>query len=91
MDAGRTIYDIGPDGRRSTSAWDMEQQLIADTGFVEPWPSSPAGTRYHNHYLVTDGYKYWGMGPQGDRDPPEAISVINRAGHPDGIQARTVS
>jgi RHS repeat-associated protein len=34
MNAGRLIIDIGPDGRVTTSAWDMEQGLIASRGYT---------------------------------------------------------
>jgi len=39
---------------------------------------TPAPPRYHNHYLVVDGHRYWAMGPLGDADPIEAKTVINR-------------
>lgn len=53
--------------------------LIADQGFVEPWPPLPARAIYNNHYLVIDEWKYWAMGAHGDLDPPEQMTVINRA------------
>lgn len=54
-------------------------RVIAARGTVEPWPPPPAQAIYHNRYLVIDGHKYWAMGPQGDLDPPEEMTVINRA------------
>ncbi len=54
-------------------------RLIARRGVQEPWPSPPAVARYHNRYLMLDGKKYWAMGPRGDSDPPEKMTVINRA------------
>jgi len=63
-------------------------RLIQQQGVVEPWPPPPATAIYHNRYLVIDGYKYWGMGPLGDRDSPEQRTVINRAeGLPDSSAA----
>ena len=56
---------------------------IAEHGFVEPWPPAPARAIYHNHYWVIGEHKYWGMGPHGDLDPPEGMTVINRARHPE--------
>jgi hypothetical protein len=55
---------------------------IADQGSIEAWPPPPARAVYHNHYLMLDGYKYWAMGPHGDRDVPEQMTVINRASRP---------
>lgn len=57
-------------------------RLIENEGVVEPWPPPPAPAKYHNHYLVIGDHKYWAMGPEGDRDPPEEKSVINRESHP---------
>lgn len=54
-------------------------QAIHDRGIVEPWPPPPAVAIYHNHYLAIGGLKYWTMGPSGDRDPIEEMTVINRA------------
>lgn len=56
--------------------------LIRTEGFVEPWPPAAATPIYHNHYLVIDGWKYWAMGSDGDRDPIEELTVLNRATHP---------
>ena len=53
-------------------------RLVQNRGLSEPWPSPPQDPIYHNHYLVIGGYKYWAMGPQGDLDPPEEKTVINR-------------
>jgi hypothetical protein len=47
-------------------------RVIVEEGFVEPWPPAPSEAVYHNHYLVIDGHKYWGMGPHGDQDHPDA-------------------
>ena len=57
-------------------------QVIETWGIVEAWPPPPATPRYHNHYVVIGGHKYWAMGPHGDLDPPEEMTVINRALHP---------
>jgi hypothetical protein len=57
-------------------------QLIATRGIVAPWPPPPETAIYHNRYLLIDGFKYWAMGPRGDLDPPEEMTVINRAVHP---------
>ena len=57
-------------------------RLIANEGAIEPWPPPPAAAIYHNRYLVLDGHKYWAMGPKADLDPPEEMTVINRATHP---------
>lgn len=54
-------------------------RLITEQGFVEPWPPPPDRAIYHNHYLVIGEHKYWAMGDHGDLDPPEAMTVINRA------------
>ncbi|RHW29023.1 hypothetical protein D0Z08_00945 [Nocardioides immobilis] len=54
-------------------------QLIGAHGVQEPWPPPPARPIYHNHYLVLGKHKYWAMGPQGDSDPPDEKTVINRA------------
>jgi hypothetical protein len=54
-------------------------RLIAQQGFVEPWPPAPARAIYHNRYLVIGDHKYWAMGAHGDLDPPEQMTVINRA------------
>ncbi len=54
-------------------------RLIARCGVREPWPPPPAAARYHHPYLTIDGKKYWAMGPHGDSDPPEQMTVINRA------------
>jgi hypothetical protein len=54
-------------------------RLIAARGVVEPWPPAPAKPRYHNPYLVIADWKYWALGPHGDADPPEGMTVINRA------------
>ena len=54
-------------------------QVIQTQGSVEPWPPPPASPRYLNRYLVIGAHKYWAMGPQGDRDPVEEKTVINRA------------
>lgn len=53
--------------------------LIARDGVTEPWPPPPAPPIYHNRYLVLGEHKYWAMGPNADRDPPDAMTVINRA------------
>ena len=57
-------------------------QLIADEGAVAPWPPPPAPAVYHNRYLIVGAHKYWAMGPRGDQDPPEEMTVINRAIYP---------
>ena len=41
-----------------------------------PPPNSPI---YNHPYLVVGHYKYWTMGPSGDRHPPQDMTVINRA------------
>jgi hypothetical protein len=74
----------------TVKAWQLEWspdfdafcRLIAQHGFVEPWPPPPARVIYHNHYLVIGRHKYWAMGAHGDLDPPEQMTVINRALHP---------
>lgn len=53
--------------------------FISTAGRTEAWPPPPAPARYYNTYLVIDGLKYWAMGPQGDADPVEEKTVINRA------------
>ena len=65
-----------------TAEFEAFCQLIADEGFVEPWPPAPAKPIYHNHYLVIGDHKYWAMGPHGDLDPVHEMTVINRAVHP---------
>ncbi|MBA2387270.1 MAG: hypothetical protein H0V69_09280 [Acidimicrobiia bacterium] len=55
-------------------------RLIADQGVREPWPSPPAKAIYHNRYLVIGEHKYWAMGPYGDLNSPQEMTVINRAG-----------
>ena len=69
---------------RSDLATEFEAfcRLIEDEGVVEPWPPPPARARYHNHYLVIGDHKYWAMGPNGDLDPPEGNTVINRERYP---------
>jgi hypothetical protein len=57
-------------------------RLIKAEGVVEPWPPAPDRPIYHNHYLIIGGWKYWAMGANGDLDPPEELTVINRAAHP---------
>ena len=54
-------------------------QFIADAGIAEPWPPPPDSPIYNHPYLVVGHYKYWTMGPSGDRHPPEDMTVINRA------------
>lgn len=54
-------------------------QLIAEIGVPEPWPPLPDALIYNHPYLVVGDYKYWTMGPSGDRHPPEDMTVINRA------------
>jgi hypothetical protein len=54
-------------------------QLIQHQGTVEAWPPVPAEPIYHNRYVVIGPHKYWAMGPHGDRDPVEEMTVINRA------------
>jgi hypothetical protein len=41
-------------------------RLIAVEGVVEPWPSAPEKSIYHNSYLLVGAHKYWAMGPYGD-------------------------
>lgn len=54
-------------------------RLIAERGYVEPWPPPPARAIYNNHYFIIENWKYWAMGAHGDLDPPEEMTVINRA------------
>ena len=54
-------------------------RLIRSEGVVEPWPPPPQAPVYRNHYLRVGDHQYWAMGPRGDRDPPEEMTVINRA------------
>jgi hypothetical protein len=56
--------------------------VIADEVVVEAWPPPPAQAVYPNRHLVIDEHKYWAMGPRGDLDPPEEMTVIDRAVHP---------
>jgi hypothetical protein len=53
-------------------------ELIQERGAVEPWPPLPAEPLYHNRYLAIGDHKYWAMGPKGDRDAVEEMTVINR-------------
>lgn len=48
--------------------------LIRRDGEVKPWPKDASRARYHNTYLVIDGWQYWTMGA-----PVEDTTVINRA------------
>jgi len=52
---------------------------IQSHGTVEPWPPAPATAIDHNKYLVIGDHKFWAMGPNGDRDAVEEMTVINRA------------
>lgn len=54
-------------------------RLIMSHGVVEPWPSPPERAIYRNSYLVVGDWKYWVMGPHGDQNLPEEMTVINRA------------
>ena len=53
--------------------------LIQREGTQIPWPPPPAEPRYHSLYLTIGELKYWAMGPHHDLDPPEEMTVINRA------------
>lgn len=57
-------------------------RLLSAVGVAEPWPPAPARAIYHNRYLVIGGHKYWAMGPNGDQDEPEEMTVMNRAVYP---------
>lgn len=71
-------YAIKAWRRELTSEFEAFCRLIQQQGHVEPWPPPPATAIHLNCYLVIDVYKYWGMGPLGDRDAPERRTVINR-------------
>src|SRR4051794_35065852 len=64
---------------QSFDAFESFCQLIVDTGVVDPWPPPPAAAIYRNHYVDVGPFKYWAMGPLGDRDPVHGKTVINRA------------
>jgi hypothetical protein len=53
-------------------------RLIATAGRRRPWPERSPNPRYHNSYLAIDGFEYWALGPNGDHDPPEGMTVVNR-------------
>jgi hypothetical protein len=63
-------------------------RLILSEGVIRPWPENSPRPKYHNAYLVVDGFKYWAMGPgggqyRGARDDAEDRGCINRAAEPD--------
>ncbi len=58
-------------------------RLIRIEGVLRPWPVDSPNPRYHNCYLVIDDHTYWALGPNGDKDAPEGMTVINRAAFPD--------
>lgn len=47
-------------------------------GLRRPWPEDSPNPRYYNVYLTLDGFEYWALGPNGDQDLPEGMTVINR-------------
>ncbi len=53
-------------------------QHVAERGVRQPWPPPPAVPIYRNLYLVLGDHKYWAMGPHGDLDTPQDMTVINR-------------
>jgi len=53
-------------------------RAIAVHGVVESWPPPPEQPIYHHPYLVLGDHKYWAMGPHGDQDEPQDMTVINR-------------
>jgi len=57
-------------------------RLIMTTGVCRPWPEDSANPRYRNHYLVIGAHEYWALGPHGEKDPPEGMTVINRQALP---------
>ena len=70
-----TVRDWWPDDRDFAGAC----EVIARKGVAIPWPPPPARPIYHNRYFVTDGLKFWAMGPLGDKDLPSGCTVINCA------------
>ncbi|MHB8536595.1 MAG: hypothetical protein ACYDCS_01015 [Candidatus Dormibacteria bacterium] len=54
-------------------------RLIQREGTRVPWPPPPDQPRYRSYYLTIGHLKYWAMGPNHDLDPPEEMTVINRA------------
>lgn len=77
-------YTVKPADGDGCSKFEGFCRLIAREGTVEPWPLPPRPAIYHNHYLVIDGHRYWALGPRGDLDPPEEMTIINRAVHARG-------
>ncbi len=71
-----TVKSWLPEKAEEFTAFCLE---IQTRGVVEPWPPPPASAIYHNRYLVMGVLKYWAMGPRGDRDAIEEMTVINRA------------
>lgn len=58
--------------------------LILTEGTLIPWPEDSPNPRYHNIYLVIDGFNYWSMGPgggqeRGARDDAHDRDCVNRA------------
>jgi hypothetical protein len=49
--------------------WDLADRfesfaaLIESAGVRRPWPPQPRKSKYHNAYLVLDGWEYWWMEP----------------------------
>jgi len=64
-------------------AFELLCRAIRAEGTRQPWPQGSPNPRYHNYYLVVDAYRHWALGPNGDQDPPEGMSVINREAYPD--------
>jgi hypothetical protein len=61
-----------------TAEFEAFCRMIACDGVAAPWPPPPDEPIYHNRYLVIGPFKYWAMGPDGDRNSPEEMTVINR-------------
>lgn len=75
-----TIKDWRPELSRQLEAF---CRLLRSEGVLRPWPEESPHPRYRNYYLVIDDHKYWALGPNGDQDPTEGMTVINREAFPD--------
>lgn len=70
-------------------------RLILSAGEVIPWPEDSPNPKYHNVYLVIDGFKYWAMGPGGGQlrgasDDANDRDCVNRAAEPDPESCRPI-